>query len=268
MKNQLKAEMYKFFHSKMPFHIFIVCFSIILISFVFGEMIFFGAGDGMTSEIGFQAKCFLSEDTITFQSIARSSLAYTAFFWIIAGLFTILFFIKEYSVGTIKLPIAYGTNRQILYYAKVLTIFLISFVSYILFVAVFFIIEMVQSGYSPDFMEIMNVLGWTLLCGFVLTAFESILIFLCVIIQNTGIVTGISCLYVFSGASIYLMIWNDMENTALPLKIFVYGNPMYYWMNFSSCRTMEIIDHLPFYLSACFAFTILGGYIACKKEIK
>lgn len=268
MKNQLKAEMYKFRHSKMPLIISIVCLAIFLISFVFGEMVFFGAGDGRKVEIGFQAKCYLSEETITFRSIARSSLAYTAFFWVIAGLFTAHFFIKEYSAGTMKLSIAYGTKRKILYYAKIFTIFGISLLFYGLFVAVFFVNEVARSGYSPDFIEIQNMLGWTLLCGFVLIAFESIIIFLCVLIQNAGIVIGISCFYVFGGASIYLMIWSDMENAALPLKIFVYGNPMYYWMNFSSCRTMGIVEQFPFYLIACVIIMIFGGLIMSQKEIK
>ena len=99
-------------------------------------------------------------------------------------------------------------------------------------------------------------------------ALESISIFLCVVIQNTGIVTGICCLYVFSGASVYLMLWSDMETVSIPLKFFVYGNPMYYWMNFSSCRTMGIIEHLPFYFIGCISLLIVGGLIMIRKEIK
>ena len=87
-------------------------------------------------------------------------------------------------------------------------------------------------------------------------------------IQNTGIVTGICCLYVFSGASVYLMLWSDMETVSIPLKFFVYGNPMYYWMNFSSCRTMGIIEHLPFYFIGCISLLIVGGLIMIRKEIK
>ena len=55
------------------------------------EMVIFGAGDGITCEIGFQAKSYLSEEVVTFRSVARSSLAYTAFFWIVMGVFTALF---------------------------------------------------------------------------------------------------------------------------------------------------------------------------------
>ena len=54
----------------------------IMVSFALGDMTFFGAGDGTESVIGFQAKCYLSSEIPTFQTVARSSLAYTAFFWI------------------------------------------------------------------------------------------------------------------------------------------------------------------------------------------
>lgn len=245
-----------------------VCAAVIMVSFALGDMTFFGAGDGTESVIGFQAKCYLSSEIPTFQTVARSSLAYTAFFWIIGILFATIFFTKEYNTGTIKLSVAYGTKRTILYYTKAITILVVSLITYLIFVAIFFVIEIIQSGYIPTASEVINLLGWALACGTVLLALESISIFLCVVIQNTGIVTGICCLYVFSGASVYLMLWSDMETVSIPLKIFVYGNPMYYWMNFSSCRTMGIIEHLPFYFIGCISLLIVGGLIMIRKEIK
>ena len=145
---------------------------------------------------------------------------------------------------------------------------MVSLITYLIFVATFFVIEIIQSGYIPTASEVINLLGWALACGTVLLALESISIFLCVVIQNTGIVTGICCLYVFSGASVYLMLWSDMETVSIPLKIFVYGNPMYYWMNFCSCRTMGIIEHLPFYFMGGILLLIVGGIAMSKKEIK
>ncbi|WP_343247158.1 ABC transporter permease [Diplocloster hominis] len=268
MRNQYKAEWYKFHHSKMPFIILGVCISIILASFAFGNMTFFGAGDGITNSIGFQAKCYLSEETPTFISVARSALAYTAFFWMIGVLFTALFFTKEYSQGTIKLSVAYGMKRSILYYTKAITIFVISFLTYFAFVAVFTIVETMLSGYFLNTHELIKLLGWTSLCGMVLIALECITIFFCVLIPNTGIVTGICFLYVFSGASVYLMIWSEMEKAAIPMKIFIYGNPMFYWMNFSSCRTMGIVENLPFYIGGCILLLIIGSFVMNKKEIK
>ena len=34
---------------------------------------------------------------------------------------------------------------------------------------------------------------------------------------------------------------------------------MYYWMNFCSCRTMGIIEHLPFYFMGGILLLIVGG---------
>lgn len=181
-----------------------------------------------------------------------------------------LLLLKDLSLSkkSLEIKLLYGTKRTILYYTKAITILVVSLITYLIFVATFFVIEIIQSGYIPTASEVINLLGWALACGTVLLALESISIFLCVVIQNTGIVTGICCLYVFSGASVYLMLWSDMETVSIPLKIFVYGNPMYYWMNFSSCRTMGIIEHLPFYFIGCISLLIVGGLIMIRKEIK
>lgn len=109
MINHFKAEFYKLRHSKILITILGVCAAVIMVSFALGDMTFFGAGDGTESVIGFQAKCYLSSEIPTFQTVARSSLAYTAFFWIIGILFATIFFTKEYNTGTIKLSVAYGT---------------------------------------------------------------------------------------------------------------------------------------------------------------
>lgn len=94
MINHFKAEFYKLRHSKILITILGVCAAVIMVSFALGDMTFFGAGDGTESVIGFQAKCYLSSEIPTFQTVARSSLAYTAFFWIIGILFASIFFKK------------------------------------------------------------------------------------------------------------------------------------------------------------------------------
>ncbi len=65
-----------------------------------------------------------------------------------------------------------------------------------------------------------------------------------------------------------VLVWSNMDAASIPLKIFVYGNPMYYWMNFCSCRTMGIIEHLPFYFMGGILLLIVGGIAMSKKEIK
>ena len=97
MINHFKAEFYKLRHSKILITILGVCAAVIMVSFALGDMTFFGAGDGTESVIGFQAKCYLSSEIPTFQTVARSSLAYTAFFWIIGILFATIFFTKSFN---------------------------------------------------------------------------------------------------------------------------------------------------------------------------
>lgn len=129
MINHFKAEFYKLRHSKILITILGVCAAVIMVSFALGDMTFFGAGDGTESVIGFQAKCYLSSEIPTFQTVARSSLAYTAFFWIIGILFATIFFTKEYNTGTINSKLlerfyvadvsrSNGTSGQGLYIVK------------------------------------------------------------------------------------------------------------------------------------------------------
>ncbi len=201
----------------------------------------FWSGDGTESVIGFQAKCYLSSEIPTFQTVARSSLAYTAFFWIIGILFATIFLTKEYNTGTIKLSVAYGTKRTILYYTKAITIWwclwnVSDFCSYIFR----YWNHTIRLHSNCEWSNKPFGMGSCLRNGFI-SIRKHFYFFMCRY-SNTGIVTGICCLYVFSGASVYLMLWSDMETVSIPLKFFVYGNPMYYWMNFSSCRTMGLLS--------------------------
>lgn len=95
MINHFKAEFYKLFRSKIMIAILGVCVALVMVSFALGDMTFFGAGDGTESVIGFQAKCYLSSEMPTFQTVARSSLAYTAFFWIVCLVFATIFLQKN-----------------------------------------------------------------------------------------------------------------------------------------------------------------------------
>ena len=207
MINHFKAEFYKLFRSKIMIAILGVCVALVMVSFALGDMTFFGAGDGTESVIGFQAKCYLSSEMPTFQTVARSSLAYTAFFWIVCLVFATIFFTKEYNTGTIKLSVAYGTKRTILYYTKAITILAVSLITYLIFVAAFFVIEIIQSGYIPSASEALTLFGWALACGIVLLAFESISIFLCVIIRTSHrrLLSNLS----FGSRTISILLWKS-----------------------------------------------------------
>ena len=102
----------------------------------------------------------------------------------------------------------------------------------------------------------------------VMGAFIGITLMLCVIFKHTAIVVGTMSLFTFSGPLIYMMTWDNMSAQSWRVLTYLKINPMYYWMNFCSCRTMGIVDQLPFYLLSCFVLLIAGGWIISKKEIK
>ncbi len=160
MINHFKAEFYKLRHSKILITILGVCAAVIMVSFALGDMTFFGAGDGTESVIGFKLSVIYLVKYQRFKLLPRSSLAYTAFFWIIGILSATIFFTKEYNTGTNQIICAYGTKRTILYYTKAITILVVSLITYLIFVATFFVIEIIQSGYIPTASEVLNLLGW------------------------------------------------------------------------------------------------------------
>lgn len=268
MNRQLKAELYKMKHSSILMVSFIGILFIVALSFLFGEMNFFSAGDGTITYIGFQAKSYVSENGPLFEEVVRSSLAYTAFFWCIALIVTVVFFQNEYSLGTIKLSISYGIPKWIIYLTKILTIFITIFFLYFLFIGIFLIIELMQSGYKLNFGDFLRITELFLLNYCTIIGFLSLIIFLSSVLYNVGIVVCIGCIYVFTGMSIYLMLWNSMQSISNGLRLFIYCNPMYYWMNFSSCKTQGILENIWIFLLFNILLLILGGIINNRKEIK
>ena len=95
MINHFKAEFYKLRHSKILITILGVCAAVIMVSFALGDMTFFGAGDVTESVIGFQAKCYLSSEIPTFQTVARSSLHIQPFSGLLAFYLQPYFFQKN-----------------------------------------------------------------------------------------------------------------------------------------------------------------------------
>lgn len=267
MINQLKAEFFKLKHSLILSVSFLVMLGIILLSFVFGDMSFFAAGDGMTTYIGFQAKSYADFNAPAFKEILKSSFAYSGFFWIIALFLIALFFTKEYSSGTIKLAVATGVSRWRIYISKVVTILITVFFVYALYVGIFTSIEVTQTHYSLQINEIFYIGKIFILNYIVLIAFAFFVIFLCVLFQNIGLVIGISCLYIFAGMSVYIMIWYKMDSISFGMKSFVYCNPMYYWMNYCSNRDASTVG-LCVYTLIGIALFLVGGLLLSNREIK
>lgn len=268
MRNYLNAELYRLLHSKSLFGFIFGCVLILFLSLIFGEMTIMGSGEGMLLDIGFQAKSYLSLAEPTFETVAQSCLGYTAFFWLVNVLFTATFFNKEYEIGTIKLSVAYGIDRRIIYFSKTVIILSVSILMYFGFIFSFFVLGTIQSGYLMSLSEIIQLIQWTAINGLVILAMNCLVLFLCVLVSNMSIVTGISCIYIFSGACVYLMSWASMETLFPLLRYYVYTNPMFYWMNICSSNIVRIIGYLPWYLLGSTLPLIAGCIIINQKEIK
>lgn len=268
MLNYLRAELYRLLHSKSFIGFILGCLLILFLSMIFGEMTLMGSGEGMLLDIGFQAKSYLSIAEPTFETVAQSCLGYTAFFWLVNVLFTATFFNKEYELGTIKLSVAYGIDRRIIYFSKAIIILVVSILMYFTFIFGFFVLETIQSGYLMCLSEILQLLQWTVINGLVLLAMNCLVIFLCVLISNISVVTGVSCIYIFSGASVYLMSWASMETLFPLLRYYVYANPMFYWMNVCSSNITRIMGYLPWYLIGSTLLLIIGCILVNRKEIQ
>lgn len=74
-------------------------------------------------------------------------------------------------------------------------------------------------------------------------------------------------MYIFAGISIYIMVWDRMETLVKVVRMFIYCNPMYYWMNYCCNRAVSYIELLG-YLIVSVAILIFGGYLLEKREIK
>lgn len=267
MISQLKAEFFKFRKSSIFRVSFLIIFGIVFISLIFGEMSFFAAGDGMVSYIGFQAKSYSNLNEPAFTEILKSSFAYSGFFWIITLFLTALFFVKEYNSGTIKLAVATGVSRWNIYIAKVITIITFVLFFYLFYVIVFTLIEVFQTGYLLQMKDLLYMSKIFLLNYLVLIAFAFFVIFLCVLLQNVGFVIGISCIYIFAGISVYIMVWYKMDEITMGMKSFIYCNPMYYWMNYCS-NSYASTAGLCVYLLINIFLLAVGGLLLKNREIK
>jgi len=245
MFNQLKSEFLKLRYSKLFIAIPILLLAGLVLYGSFsisteGTQLFVSEGDEETNAaihgiIGFFAFTFENSDTPTFREITQSCISCNVFLWVIILILTIQFFCYDYSVGTIKLPIAYGIDRIKVYLAKVITIIIYSATCYCLFNFATLLITCVHIGYKPCISEIIQYLGYVGLNFLVMISFMLLSLTVCICLKNIGIIATVMCLFTLGGAVIYTGIWQNFHSHML-LKYLVWLNPLYYWMNMGTFR--------------------------------
>ncbi len=245
MFNQLKSEFLKLKYSKLFIAVPILLFAGLILYGSFslsagGTQLFVSEGDEETNTaihgiIGFFAFTFENIDTPKFSEIMQSCLSCNVFLWIVALILTIQFFCYDYSVGTIKFPVAHGISRVKVYFAKVIVIVLYNAICYFLFNVITLCFTCIQIGYTPNITELTQYLGYIGLNFLVMISFILLCINICICLKNTGIIATVMCLFTLGGAVIYTGIWQNFHSHII-LKYFVRLNPLYYWMNMGTFR--------------------------------
>lgn len=275
MFNQLKSEFLKMKYSRLFIAVPVLLLAGLLLYGSFslsrgGTQLFVSEGDEETNaaiqgSIGFFAFTF-ENGMPGFREIMQSCMSCNVFLWIIALVLTIHFFCYDYSVGTIKFPVAYGTGRVKIYFAKVIVIILYNAACYFLFNILTLCFTCLKTGYTPGITGLVQYSGYTGLNFLVMVSYILLCLNVCICLKNTGIIATVMCLFTLGGAVIYTGIWQNFHSYTI-LKYLVWLNPLYYWMNMGTLRlgyglTSEII----IYFVSSFLFLLPLSVILVRKQ--
>lgn len=276
MFNQLKSEFLKLRYSKLFIAVPILFLAGLVLYGIFslssgGTQLFVSEGDeeanaAIHGMIVFFAFTFENIDMPEFSEIMQSCISCNVFLWIVVLILTIQFFCYDYSVGTIKLPIAYGIDRVKVYFAKVIVIVLYNAICYFLFNIITLCFTCIQTGYTPNITELIRYLSYTGLDFLVMVSFILLCIIICICLKNTGIIATVMCLFTLGGAVIYTGIWQNFHSHII-LKYLIWLNPLYYWMNMGTFRLeYGLLNEITIYFIFGLLFLLPLSVILVRKQ--
>lgn len=273
MFNQIRAEFYKLFHTKALYITIGLVLCVFGIFFMGGEQQFVVSSSSMgdTWEIGktvgFLARSYADPRHPLTGELIRTATSYTAFFWLIVLVFSVIFFSREYTDSTIKVAIAGGQSRQVFFAAKYIVITVVSFVLYILFTVSAFLIECVKLKAPIQLLPLLKIVAQNCM---VLGAFIGMTLLLCIVFRHTAIVVGAMSLFTFSGPLIYMMTWDHMAEQSWRVSGYLKLNPMYYWMNTCSYNMTEHLDRdiVVYFIGTVVLTYLASAMIVRKQEIR
>ena len=276
MYNQLKSEFLKLKYSKLFIAVLLLFFAGLILYGSFslsteGTQLFVSEGDEETNAaiqgtIGFFAFTFENINMPKFSEIMQSCISCNVFLWIVVLILTIQFFCYDYSMGTIKLPIAYGIGRVKVYFAKVIVIVLYNAICYFLFNTITLCLTCLQIGYTLNITELVQYLSYMGLDFLVMISFIFLCITVCICLKNIGIIATVMCLFTLGGAVIYTGIWQNFHSHTI-LKYLVWLNPLYYWMNMGAFRLeYGLINEIVAYFVFSLLFLLPLSVILVRKQ--
>lgn len=236
MVYQIKADFYKLIHSKL---VYIIALVVGLIFLLFAKMAYGSGGyymgfvTGNVHEVpvvqGFLGFIYVNKAKPMTWEIIYSCNALTSLLWIALMALTVQFYLKEYQYGTIKLSIAYGCNKTILFFSKLIVILIYFGILYYGFNigALFFLSHAL--GVSVTGTAIINLLGLASLNLLVFVVLTIAIMLFCTLVKNSVVVSIVTVGFMFSMIFMLISVLSSGSQTMpLIINMIFHLNPMYY----------------------------------------
>ena len=270
MFNQIRAEVYKLFHTRALYLTFALILCVFGIFSIGGEQQFVVSSLSLDNTwkigetVGFLARAYRDIEHPLLEEIIRTATSYTVFFWLIVLIFSVIFFSREYTESTIKIAIAGGQSRFKFFVAKYIVITVTSILLYFLFIMTAFIIECIKLNVP---IQLRSMLKIAFLNCMIMGAFIGITLMLCVVLKHTAIVVGAMSFFTFSGSLIYMMTWDSMSAQSWRVLTYLKINPMYYWMNICSYNMIDNLEtNIIIYFIGTVSITFFVSALILKKQ--
>lgn len=274
MINQLRADYYKLFHSRL-FRIIIAAFIISFIVFTAmafsGNVFSMGAVQGYKNGTplidGFRGFVYMHPDRTYFWELCYSATAFNGLLWFILMALSVQFISTEYQTGTIKLAAAYGINMFKVYISK--NIVVVSFYGLILciFNLAAFAVVSYTKHYMPTFGNITLLFELIFLHFLAAVVFSLICFTLYIAVKNTIAISTIMPVFMFSIVGIDMIY--GFKPTFLA-DCYLRINPFYYMSSASRFWADPLIvrNILLYFVTSVPILLISSYFILRKQEIK
>lgn len=275
MLNQLKADYYKLRHSSV--FLIVNVLIIILLCALFGmskgsDGFYMGFARKMVGAEpvldGFIAFAFEDRANPTFWEIIYSATALTFILWIILMVLAIQIYSQELQNGTIKLSVAYGKNRLVLFYSKLIVVLSYFGILYYVFNIISYLFCVKATGVALTEKGILELLKLTTLFFLIFVIFTMICMILCSVYRNAVFVS--TCMLAYMYSVVFLILGVMDHKIPFLLNIYFHINPMYYLWKASGYWAEPGIakEIIIFFIAGFIILSICINFIENKHEIK
>lgn len=233
MRNQIRADFYKLWHSRQVW----ITFFTVLALFLLFTLMSFGDGtfsmgvadkyvEGIPVIQGFVGFTYENPDHPQFRELAYSAVSFVGILWIVLLSLAVQFYSKEYSTGAIKLSVAYGISSFTVFFSKFIVVISYFALLFYSFIYMAFILCAMQTGISLQLEHFLSLFKLVSLFYLVLIVFTMLCLTVQTLMRNTAAVTTLMIVFMFS--MVILLIANYEKELPLYLKVYLAVNPMHY----------------------------------------